>query len=244
VTARAIGSVLLAAGRGTRLRPLTDSIPKAALPLPGGPLGAYGLVSLQPVARPVVVNVSHLAEIVERALSPFVAPGAVEFVRETPLALGTAGTLAALRHRTAERVLTLNADVVTDLDPDALLTAHDELGATATVAVREVRSGADLVLSGDRAGTFIDRRITPAEPGARFLGMAVFARRALDLVGAKTPAGISESLLDPLIARDEVAVLRHEGYFADVGTPARYLVTAGELAEGRGPEPPVRVVEW
>jgi mannose-1-phosphate guanylyltransferase len=239
---RAFGSVLFAAGRGTRMRPLTDVVPKAALPLGGAPLGAHGLATLARERPPVLVNLGYLPDRARRALEPYAPAGAVSFVRETPEPYGTGGTLAAARGQVAGAVVTWNADVVTDLRPAALVRAHEAGGAPATVTVRPVDKGADLRIRGGRAIEFIDRRSSPGASGALFLGLAVFEREALELLPDRRPVGLAEGLLRPLAARDELAVHVHTGYWIDVGTPGRYLRAWLDCVTGRAPGAPSRAV--
>lgn len=236
---RQVGSILFSAGLGTRLRPLTDAVAKPALPLLDVPLGAFGLASLQHSAPPVVVNVSHLPDSTERALRPFAQD--VEFVRESPRAYGTGGTLQALRHRIGRRVTTLNADALVDVEPRDVLETHARHGASATVLVGEVDVGADFVLDGDRVVATIDRGKEPRRRGAMFLGLAVFERSALVLLRARRPLGLVEGLLGALVDRGEVAAHLHHGYAVDVGTLDRYLRASLDVLHGRGPPPPVRL---
>lgn len=151
-----VSSVLFAAGRGKRLRPLTDRVPKPALPVLDVPLAAWGLAALSRHAPPVVVNASYLAHKVISALEATGLPGWEPFV-EGADAFGTAGTLRALRDRLGPRIVTWNADALTDLHLPDLLEAHERGGAPATLLVREVGSLADLELvdtphSRDRTG--------------------------------------------------------------------------------------------
>ena len=229
-------SVLFAAGRGKRLRPLSDRVPKAALPLLDLPLGCFALASLRRSAPPVVINVSHRADAVRAALGPRLG-GSGEFLVEAPAPLGTAGTLARLRPRLAPTFVTCNADVVCDVDLAALRRAHEELGAAVTVAVARTGAGADFELEGSRVTALLDRR-SVSRPGELFTGIAVIERDAVGSGPYHVPAGLTEFLLRPLIARGDVVAFRHDGYFADVGTPERYLQVSLELLEGRGPAPP------
>ncbi|MDQ3956926.1 MAG: NDP-sugar synthase [Actinomycetota bacterium] len=234
-----IAAVLFAAGRGERLRPLTDEIAKPALPVLDVPLAVFGLRRLLAIAPAVVMNVRHLPRSVTAAVAPYVPRKAgFETLYETPAAYGTAGTLAALRDRISGRVVTHNADVLTDLDPAALRDFHTAAGCLATVAVREVNEGADFELRGDRAVRFVDRRRSVGGPGGVFIGVAVFEREALDLLPEARPAGLGETLLASLAARGDLAVYRHEGYARDVGSPRDYLEGSLDLLWGRGPRPP------
>lgn len=229
--------VLFAAGRGERLRPLTEGVPKPCLPLLDIPLAAWGLEALMSLGAEPLVNASFRATQVVAGLEPHA--GNARFVIETPHPYGTAGTLVALREGLGERVLTWNSDELTDLDPSDLLATHRRLGAPATLAVVPVTAGADLELSGDAAAAFVDRRARPGAPGAGYIGVAVFDRAVLDLLPHTRPLGLAEALIRPLVARGDVAVYRHNGYALDVGTPERYLEASSDLLAGTGPPPPV-----
>jgi len=230
--------VLFAAGRGDRLRPLTDDVPKPCLPLLDVPLGAWGLGALGSLgAGSIVVNTAYRAAQVAAGLEPFA--GGTRFVIEEPRPYGTAGTLAALPGAHGGPVLTWNADELTDLQPCDLLATHERLGAPATLAVIPDEAGADLELSGDAASAFIDRRSRPAAAGAGYMGVAVFDRAVIDLLPPTRPLGLAEALIGPLVARGEVAVHRHRGYALDVGTAERYLQASGDLLGGTAPQPPV-----
>jgi NDP-sugar pyrophosphorylase family protein len=230
-----VTGVLLAAGRGERLRPLTDMVPKPALPLLDVPLGAWGLTGLLQAADEVIVNVSHLGDRVVGALA---GVGDFEVLDEGAEPWGSAGTLAAIRERAGDTLLVCNGDALTDVKAADLLAAHRVHGALATIAVRRVESGADLTVDGERASGFIHRKEEPAAAGAQYLGMAAFDRLALELLSERRPAGLAEFLLRPLIERDELAVHLSRGYALDVGTIERYLEASAAVLEGHGPLPP------
>jgi mannose-1-phosphate guanylyltransferase len=184
----------------------------------------------------VTVNCSHLASVV---ISRLALEGRVAVLREEPEPLGTGGTLAALRSRVKDRIVVANADVICDIDVDALLDAHS-LGAAATVAVTRVESGADFALTRQgRISGFFDRRFVPDADGARFIGLSVYERAALDRLSGKVPFGLGESLLAPLASEGELATYVHDGYVADVGTLQRYVDACGDVVSGVAPPPPI-----
>jgi NDP-sugar pyrophosphorylase family protein len=224
------GSVLFSAGRGKRLRPLTDVIPKPALPVLDVPLGASGLTHLLDAAPPVVVNASHLATSVASALKEF---GEFKLFPEPPGGLGTAGTLKALEDELDSTFLTLNSDALFDLDLESLVRHHHQSNAVCTAAVIAVESGADLAGNGGRATAFVDRRIDSHASGFRFTGAAAYSRDVLKLIPEQTPAGLGETVFPLLVDRGELAIYEHAGYALDVGTPAAYLRANLDVLNGR-----------
>ena len=231
--------MLFAAGRGKRLRPLTDAIAKPALPILDVPLAAWGLAALCAEAAPVVVNVSHLAGGVIAALEPLGLRGWEPSIEE-PEAFGTAGTLSSLRHRVGDRLLTWNGDVVASLPPAALLDAHRGSGRPATIAIRSVEEGADVVMRDGRVDRFVDRRRENLA-GGQFLGVAVFERGALGRLSDERPAGLGETLLRALAEHEELGVHLTDGYWIDVGTAERFLRASLDVLYERAPGPPMGI---
>ena len=230
-----VSSILFAAGRGTRLRPLTDLVAKPALPLLDVPLGLWGLRGLE-VAPPSLINLSHRADTVLHTLG-LDSREDMDVLIELPEPFGTGGTLRALRDRLDDRVLTWNADTLTDLSARDLMRAHEHTASLATIAVQRVERLADFVVENGRVTRFVDRRVEDS-PGVRFIGVAVFERAALDLLPDRRPSGLSEDLLRPLAGSGDLACYIHHGYALDVGTIGRYLQASRDLLEGRAPAAP------
>jgi NDP-sugar pyrophosphorylase family protein len=214
-----ISAILFAAGRGERLRPLTDTVPKPAIVVRGKPLGAYGLRVLREIDGRIAVNLSWLAEATKVALEPYAPPETLWFV-ESPAALGTAGTVSVLLPRLTPTFAVMNADTITDLSVSELLTSHQRMKAPATLAVRNVHEGADFLVEEGRAIRVIDRKREGSRPGALYIGAAIFERdkiaRYLDAI--TIPAGLAEAVFRPLAARHALAIHRHDGFAIDVGT--------------------------
>ena len=233
-----IRSILFAAGEGKRLRPLTEEMAKPAVPLLDVPLGAYGLAALLRTAGPVVVNGSHRTAELEAALRG-VCPDGWELYDEGAEGYGTGGTVAALADRSSGPLVVFNGDLLTDLDPAALLETHRAAGAGITLAVRTVETGADLKLSGSEVSGFVDRRRDSESAGAMYLGVAVIEPDVAKRIPKTRPLGLGESVFGPLAKRGWLAAHVHEGYALDVGTIGRYLQASNEVLNGVAPPAPV-----
>jgi len=226
MTEGAVVGLLLAAGRGRRLRPLTDAVAKPALLVGGKPLGAYGLELLAELGGRVAVNLSWLPDQTRTILEPYVPPDTLWLV-ESPEPYGTAGTVAGLLPVLADTFVVVNGDSLMNLRPADLLATHRRVAASATLAVHHVTSGADLEIVDDWAVRYIDRRADPAASGAVYIGVAAFERRMIaPLLEPGRVAGLGEAVFRPLAERGELAVHVHHGFALDVGTPER-------LAEAR-----------
>lgn len=230
-----IAAVLFCAGRGERLRPLTDTVAKPAVVVGDRPLAAYGMEVLQQIGGKVAVNLSWLHASTRRALEPY-APSDTEWLVELPAPLGTAGTVARLLPRLAPSFVVMNGDTIADLDVDDLMASHRRFGSAATLAVEAVSRGADFCVDGERATRMVLRKRVPDVAGARYIGVGVFERAALVplLRDARPPLGLAEAVFGPLTASGRLAVHRHDGLALDVGTPealaeARSLAEAGAL---------------
>ena len=135
-------ALVLAAGYGERLRPITDMIPKPLVEIGGRPLIHYPLLLLRHAGiREVAVNVHHLADKIEAALGRGQALGLAITYAPEPTLLGTGGPLVALRdYFGGAPFLILNGDTIMDLDLPAMIAMHRARGALATMALRESAS--------------------------------------------------------------------------------------------------------
>ena len=213
---------LLAAGLGTRLRPLTDHLPKCLVPVRGRALLDIWLDAFAAAGvEEVVVNLHHLPEQVLEHLARREGPPTVHTVSEPEL-LGSAGTLRANRGfvEGEELFLVVNADNLTDFDLRGLVEAHRAGGAVATIAVfRSPRPSACGVVEvvGDLVTGFEEK---PAHPRSDLAnaGLYAFDPQVLDLVEGPPPRDIGFDLLPGLVGRARALDLG-DAYFADIGTP-------------------------
>ena len=237
-------AILLAAGRGTRLRPLTERLPKPAVPILDLPAATFPLQGLRDAGLPVIMNLGPDHVLAEGELAGYLS--GVEVVVEEPEPYGSAGTLRALRDRLGGVVVTRNADHLSDLRIEDLLATHDRSRARATIAVSAVDEGADIALGPRGDPAFVDRRAEPRRAGFVWIGAAVFEPGSIALIPDRRPLDLATGLVGPLIARREVALHVHDGYQLDIGTLARYLQSNIDVAHEVIPTPspvPGRVVE-
>jgi mannose-1-phosphate guanylyltransferase len=234
-------AIVLVGGEGTRLRPLTESVPKPALTLVDRPFLAYMIEWLAGHGvGEVVLACGFLPEALREALGDEEdrAGVAIRYVTE-PQPLGTAGAIRfaadELGGSLDDRFLALNGDVLTDLDLTALLRAHAERGARATIGLHQVEdsSAYGLVRSGERGEVleFLEKTGERA-PGEVNAGMYVLERSVLDLIPPGENVSIERDVF-PRLVGDGLHGLRLDGYWMDIGTPERYLQASWDILEGR-----------
>jgi mannose-1-phosphate guanylyltransferase len=234
-------AIVLVGGEGTRLRPLTESTPKPALTLVDRPFLAYMIEWLAGHGvSEVVLACGFLPGVLREALAGEEerAGARIRYVVE-PEPLGTAGAIRfaaeELGGELEDRFLALNGDVLTDLDLTALLRAHEERSARATIALHPVAdsSAFGLVHSGPDGEVlqFLEKT-GEAAPGEVNAGMYVLERPVLDLIPPGESVSIERDVF-PRLAGEGLHGLLLDGYWVDIGTPERYLQASWDILEGR-----------
>jgi mannose-1-phosphate guanylyltransferase len=233
-------AIVLVGGEGTRLRPLTDSIPKPALTLVDRPFLAYMVEWLAGHGvTEVVLACGFMPDQLREILGDHEHDGvAIRYVTE-PDRRGTAGAIRhaaeALGDDLEQRFLALNGDVLTDLDLTALVRAHEERGARATLALYPVEDSAayGLVSCGDDgAVSAFTEKTGEAVPGEINAGAYVLERSVLDLIPPGREVSIEREVFPGLVG-DGLRALCLDGYWMDIGTPDRYLQASWDILEGR-----------
>jgi mannose-1-phosphate guanylyltransferase len=220
-----VKAFLLAAGRGTRLRPLTDSTPKCLLPIRGKPLLA---IWLELLARhgvdEVLLNLHHLPEQVRAFLSRSELPLCVHQAYEPEL-LGSAGTLSAHCDFVAreEAFFICYADNLTDCDLTALWHHHLQRRPALTMGVfvpDDPHACGIAELSAD--GVVVGFEEKPMYPKGVFAnsGIYVAGQDIFMLLDKRTPQDIGHDLIPRLLGRVEAITIG--GYLRDIGTPSAY----------------------
>ena len=238
--------MVLCAGLGTRLRPLTGRVPKPAVPLGGAPLVRFSLALLAGAGvRRAVVNVHHLPDAMAAAAEASArALGLSLSVSREPVIAGTGGALREARSllRDAEAIFLVNGDVLFDADLPAALAAHRASSALATMLLLPMPAGARFAsVETDTSGAV--RRIAGAfGPGGaglspwHFSGVHVLSPGILDEVPAEPfEVDVNRHVYPPLMERGLVRGFAASGFWSDPGTPAGYLAANLEAAAGRVP---------
>jgi len=216
-------------------------VPKPAVTLVDRPFLAYAIEWLAAHGvTEVVLACGFLPDVLRAALADEEERAGVEsvYVAE-PEPLGTAGAIRfaaeALGGRLEDRFLALNGDVLADLDLSALLRAHEERGARATIGLHPVAdSSAYGLVSCDAEGRVLEflEKTGEAVPGEINAGAYVLERSVLDLVPAGRAVSIEREVF-PRLVGDGLCGLLLEGYWMDIGTPDRYLQASWDILEGR-----------
>jgi mannose-1-phosphate guanylyltransferase len=233
-------AIVLVGGQGTRLRPLTSTVPKPALTLVDRPFLAHMVEWLgRHGVDEVVLACGFLPEVLREALGEGADGGPrIRYVTE-PEPLGTAGAIRfaadQLGDELESRFLALNGDVLTDLDLTSLLATHEARGARATLALHPVEDSAAYGLVGrDADGAvleFLEKTGEPV-PGEVNAGMYALERSVLDLIPPGRNVSIERDVF-PRLAREGLYGTLLEGYWMDIGTPERYLQATWDILEGR-----------
>ncbi len=221
-------AVILAAGRGSRLSPITDDTPKALVPFLGRPLIDFAAAHLVAAGvRRVAVNAHHLGEGVAGHVYDRLAdryPDVDWHVSVEVDLLGTGGALAQLRSWLgSEDFFVVNADAVFEADLRALIQRRDATGADAVwMVTREPRYAPLRVVAIDPSGDLSGLTAAATDAGATFCGVHLASSGLLATLPDGASCVVREGYLPWMTAGARVATWETQGFWADTGTPERY----------------------
>jgi mannose-1-phosphate guanylyltransferase len=238
-----VNAMLLCAGLGTRLRPLTLERPKPLVPLLGRPLAAWALDRLATVGvRSVVANTFHLGAQIEPALAPFAAGHGMTLacVHEKEL-LGTGGGIRnALPRLGQDPFVVFNGDVLSAPNLERALSLHERSGARMTMVLREdpdaERLGAIDVDADGRVRRILGEGAAPPVPVRRCMFTGVYVLSA-DIEEDLPEQGciVRHSLRRWLARGDRVSAIVDDGPWHDLGTIRSYAEVTFGLLDGTIP---------
>jgi NDP-sugar pyrophosphorylase family protein len=217
-------AVILAGGKGVRLRPYTTALPKPLVPI--GDQHAILEIVLRQLSTAgftsVTLAIGHLGEIIRAYVGDGSQWGlAVDYAtEESPL--GTMGPLLNLRHRLPDTFLVMNGDILTDLDYADVLDRHCGSGAPLTIATyaRQVHIDFGVLTTDDsKVVAFTEK---PSMDYRVSMGVYGLSRSTLDDYTPGLPLGFDELVIDLLKAETPPHAYEFDGYWLDIGRPDDY----------------------
>jgi len=235
-------AMVLAAGRGERLRPLTDTVPKPMVVVGGRPLIDYALDCVANAGiRQVVVNLHHLGDLIRDHVGDGSRFGlAVDYSVEEVLQDTGGGIRDARPFLDGSTFVTLNADTIVDVDLRGLAEAHARSGALATMLLRKDQRMASFGLIETEADGRVGRFLGQPRPGCReplepymYTGVQVLEPRVFDYLRTEGPFSITKISYPAMLAAGEPVVgCPFDGAWITVGTPAEMAEAEGLLGDG------------
>jgi NDP-sugar pyrophosphorylase family protein len=236
-------AVILAGGEGTRLRPLTLSIPKPVVPVVDRPFLRHQLDLLARVGvSEIVFSVAYQPERIQAVFGDGTSLGRrIHYaVEATPL--GTGGAVKNAESHLDDTTVVFNGDVLTDVDLPAVVREHRESGAKATLVLTPVPNPAAYgLVETDASGqvkSFIEKPSDPSQITTDTInaGIYVLDTSTLALMPAGENHSIERAFFPSLLRRgDLVRAWIHRGYWIDIGTPEKYLQVHRDILEARFP---------
>jgi mannose-1-phosphate guanylyltransferase len=264
-------AMILAAGKGTRVRPLTFDLPKPMIPILGKPVMEYLVEHLAKYGvDEIMVNVSHLHKKIEEYFSDgqrFGIQIGYSFEGHTndegevvPLPMGSAGGIKKIQDFGGffdDTTIVLCGDALIDLDLHSALYEHKQKGALASVITKEVpweRVSDYGVVIADKDGRVVSFQEKPAQKDARSnlasTGIYIFEPQVLDLIPSNTQFDIGSDLF-PLLVKKDLPFYAQKRFFnwIDIGNITDFWailqrVLMGEVAEMDVPGKQIREGLW
>src|SRR5688500_14109015 len=239
-------AMVLAAGQGTRLRPLTDTRPKALVPVGGRPMIEYSLLLLRHYGiRDIVINLHHHGEQIENRLADGSQLGLqISYSIEPELLDTGGGLLKAKPFLQDDTFIVINTDVLIDLHLDELLQFHQMQRAAATLVLRPDRDadryGSMDIDEGDRICRFLETRRPMQSPGPirklMFTGVQVLAPKVFDYMDSETGAhkfSTTRQTYPRMLADGQLLYgFCFDGFWQDLGTAERIRQAEHSLTDG------------
>jgi len=239
-----VKALVLCAGLGTRLRPLTETWPKPAVPLLGQPLLRYTLAALRRAGvDQLAINTHHLPAMMEAtARAEAARAGCTLEVSYEPVIQGTAGGIRGLKRFLTDDVFVVwNGDILFAVNLEQEIAAHRASGAAATMVLMPMPRGETYAaVEMDPAGRIA--RIAGRGPGAprtapwHFTGVHLLSPAVFDFMSPTGEEDINRAVYPRMLEKGlwvRGAVV--QAYWSDLGTPARYLGAQQDVLNGQVP---------
>src|SRR5262245_48412860 len=234
-------AILLAGGKGTRLRPLTLHTPKPIVPIFERPFLRYQIDLLKKVPEidEAILSLNYQPRRIEELFGDGTELGMnIRYVVE-PSPLGTAGAVRYAGEALHEAVVVFNGDVLTEVDLGAAIALHRAHRAKATIVLTPVENPSAYGLVETDAGGQVRRFLEKPDPtditcNTINAGIYVLEPETFDRIPRDTPWSIERSFFPSLIERGETFIAYVDrGYWIDIGTPEKYTQVHRDVMDGR-----------
>ncbi|TLY12601.1 MAG: NDP-sugar synthase [Nitrospirae bacterium] len=233
-------AMILAAGLGTRLRPLTDTLPKPLLPIGGTPLILWNLLLLRRHGiTEVIINLHYLGHLIEKELGDGSRFGLRLSYSREPVILGTGGGIKqAEPFFNGEPFVVLNGDTLLELDLGTVVQFHEQRNALATMVLREDpdadRWGAVETNPQQCVVRIVGRGLSKGSQTAKrmFAGVHVMHPQLLKNVPTGQASSIIDAYVNAIQGGEVIMGYGMDGYWSDVGTPERYAQAQQDAEKG------------
>jgi NDP-sugar pyrophosphorylase family protein len=234
-------AILLAGGKGTRLRPLTIHTPKPIVPIFNRPFLHYQIDLLKQVPEidEVILSLNYQPRRIEEIFGDGSEVGIkIRYVVE-PAPLGTGGAIKYAGDHLTESVVVFNGDVLTEIDLAAVLRLHRARQARATIVLTPVDNPTAYGLVETDAAGNIKRFLEKPKPEEITTnninaGIYILEPDTFDRIPSNVAWSIERSYFPSLVERNETFVgYVYNGYWIDIGTPEKYMQVHRDIMDGR-----------
>ncbi|MBA2355093.1 MAG: NDP-sugar synthase [Acidobacteria bacterium] len=234
-------AIILAGGKGTRLRPLTLNTPKPIVPIFNRPFLMYQLDQLRqvPEITEVILSLNYQPRRIEETFGDGEALGVKISYAVEPEPLGTGGAIRFSARHVQDSVIVLNGDVLQQIDLNAVIARHRAAQARATIVLTPVDNPSAYGLVETDAGGNVERFLEKPDQDQITVntinaGIYVLEPETLSRIPENEPYSIERQYFPSLVANGEpfVAYVSH-GYWIDIGTPEKYWQVHRDIMDGR-----------
>ncbi len=234
-------ALILAGGKGTRLRPLTLYTPKPVVPICNRPFLLYQIDTLRRAGiTDITLSLSYQPSKIEQQLGDGSDYGVRINYTVEPQPMGTAGAYKFAEDLIREPTVVFNGDILTDLDLGAVVREHRERGATATIVLTPVENPSSYGLveteEDGRVRRFLEKpKADEIVVNTINAGTYVLEPGVLDFIPSGENYSFEYGLFPDLLKRGEkfYAHVPDNSYWIDIGTPVRYLQAHQDMLAGR-----------
>lgn len=235
-----VKAVILVGGEGTRLRPLTYSVPKPMMPLINEPFitHVFRLLRTHGIGD-IILSSRYLADSIEKHFGDGSSMGvSLTYVTESE-PLGTAGAVKNVEQYIDGTFVVFNGDILTDLDIQAIVNQHKYSEAIATIALTPVENpimyGLVETDEADRITRFLEKpswdQVTTNMINA---GTYVLEPEVLDLIPPGENYSFERGVFPTLLEQDKLVFsFKTDAYWMDIGTPEKYILAHHDILEGK-----------